>query len=67
MRFATLAIVALISSVQAVELHNQVHAKGLKAPHPVRQLAQQKSKSDGKWRMPTADEISAARSAVGVS
>ena len=48
MRFTLLAIVALVSSVSAVELQNQVHAKGLKAPHPVRQqLAQEKSKDEG--------------------
>ena len=51
MRFASLAIVALISSVSAVELQNQAHAKGLKAPHPVRpQLAQDASKENFDWR-----------------
>ena len=51
MRFASLAIFALISNVSAVELQNQAHAKGLKAPHPVRpELAQGDSKENFDWR-----------------
>ena len=46
MKFATLALAALISNVSAVELHNQAHAKGLKAPHQVRSLAQDHSKEN---------------------
>ena len=49
MKFATLALAALISNVSAVELHNQAHAKGLKAPHQVRSLAQDHSKEN--WGM----------------
>ena len=53
MRFAVLAIMALVASVQGVEIHNQAHARGLKEAH--QQLAQEKAKGSSKehgidWR-----------------
>ena len=48
MKFATLAAFALVSNVSAVELHNQAHAKGLKAPHQVK-LAQGYNKENRDW------------------
>ena len=50
MKFFALATVALVANVNAVELHNQAHAKGLKAPHPVRALAQGKDKENFDWQ-----------------
>ena len=48
MKFFSLVTFALVANVSAVELHNQAHAKGLKAPHQVRALAQDKEHYD--WR-----------------
>ena len=48
MKFAAFATLALVS-VSGTELQNQAHAKGLKAPHPVR-LAQDKTKENFGWR-----------------
>ena len=42
MRF--LSLLALVATVSATELRSQAHAKGLKAPHPVRMLAQDQEK-----------------------
>ena len=65
MKFFALAAIATVS---AVELHNQAHAKGLKAPHPVR-LAQDKNAekfSIGGWDVPgTAQESSKSDFSIG--
>ena len=47
MKFFSLVTFALVANVSAVELHNQAHAKGLKAPHQVRALAQGKEDLTG--------------------
>ena len=65
MKFFALAALATVS---AVELQNQAHAKGLKAPHPVR-LAQDKNAekfSIGGWDVPgTAQESSKSDFSIG--
>ena len=65
MKFFALAALATVS---AVELQNQAHAKGLKAPHPVR-LAQDKNAerfSIGGWDVPgTAQESSKNDFSIG--
>ena len=59
MKFATLAAIALVSNVSAVELHNQAHAKGLKAPHQVK-LAQGHNKESFDWRSAAGSAAAAA-------
>ena len=47
-----LSLIALVATASATELHSQAHAKGLKAPHPVRMLAQDQEKD--KWGLSDA-------------
>ena len=67
MKFFALASVAVVA-VSAVELQNQAHAKGLKAPHPVR-LAQDKNAENfsiGGWDVPgTAQESAKSDFSIG--
>merc|ERR1711934_1244545 len=62
MKFFSLVTLALVANVSAVELHNQAHAKGLKAPHQVRALAQDKENFD--WRGAAASAAAAANNAL---
>ena len=63
MKFFTLATIALVATVDATELQNQAHAKGLKAPHPVR-LAQDKGEENRDWAALAGRAAAAADNAL---